>query len=168
MNKICRMGILVRVTILLFVFSTSDDICSTTTSDLPILMRSRYAINISTFDLNKRMLGHVDIPDLLIANQTLDILLEALKTKSLVSFCISQQDILSHAPAEGITFSQLCGVMQNWLKLRNICVAHFRDGEEPVSLEFVSAVRVLLMCRRAGSGSSARRRTSRCAGELIS
>lgn len=62
------MGILVRLTILLSVCATSNEFCSTTTttSDLPILVRSRYENNISTFDLNKRMLGHVDLPDLLI------------------------------------------------------------------------------------------------------
>lgn len=56
------MGILVRLTSLLFVCSTCST--TTTTSDLPILVRSRYANNVSAFDLNGRMPGHVDIPRL--------------------------------------------------------------------------------------------------------
>jgi hypothetical protein len=32
--------------------------------DLPILVRARYANNVSAFDLNEAMPGHVDIPRL--------------------------------------------------------------------------------------------------------
>lgn len=33
-------------------------------TDLPILIRARYSNNVSSFDLNQRMPGHVDIPRL--------------------------------------------------------------------------------------------------------
>lgn len=61
----------------------------------------------------------------------LNALVDVLKTKSLVSFCISQRDLPGSSPSDGIRFSQLRAMMQRWPKLRSIQVERVSRYAEP-------------------------------------